>query len=138
VSDKFFVTDTHPLVWYLAKKDAKLPKRVFAAFKSAQEGSGIHIWVPVAVAWEISQLLAKTNRITVIGSFEELIQENFFFKSMTLSELQPDDLIIAHRLNFTRGPFDSLIVATAKRMELPLITADGDIAGSGTCKTFWK
>lgn len=138
MSDQFLVTDTHPLIWYLAKQDAKLPKKVFAAFKSAQEGTGTHIWVPAVVAWEISQLMRKTHRITALGSFEELIQETFFFKSMTITELQPDDLLIAHGLNFNRDPFDSLIVATAKRMDLPLMTADGEIADSGTCTIFWR
>lgn len=137
MSNQFLVTDTHPLIWYVAKQDAKLPKKVVAAFKSAQEGSGTHIWVPVAVAWEVSQLMRKTKRISAMGSFEELIQESFYFKSMTLTELLPDDLIIAHSLNFNRDPFDALIVATARRMELPLITADSDITDSNSCEVFW-
>ncbi len=136
--EKFFVTDTHPLIWYLAKQDTKLPRKVFAAFKSAEEGTGGHIWVPSAVAWEISQLMRKTNRLSAIGSFEELIAESFYFKSMTLAELQPDDLVLAHQLNFSRDPFDSLIVATAQRMDLPLMTADSDITDSNACKVFWE
>lgn len=138
MSSQFLITDTHPLIWYLAKQDAKLPRKVCAAFKSAQEGTGTHIWVPVAVAWEISQLMRKTDRIRIIGSFEELIRENFYFHSITLTELQSEEIILAHSLNFNRDPFDALIVATAKRMELPLITADGDITDSGTCEIFWE
>ncbi|MBX9693064.1 MAG: PIN domain-containing protein [Cyanobacteria bacterium] len=57
---------------------------------------------------------------------------------MTLTELQPDDLVIAHSLSFNRDPFDALIVATAKRLELPLITADADITDSATCQTIWE
>lgn len=137
--EQFLVTDTHPLLWYMSKQDAKLPKKVFAAFKSAHQGNGAHIWLPAAVAWEISQLMRKTNRITkAFGSFEELIRENFYFKSLTLTEVLPEDLIIAHSLNFTRDPFDSLIVATAKRLELPLMTADSDITQSGVCEVFWS
>lgn len=137
MSDQFLVTDTHPLIWYLAKQDAKLPRKVFGAFRSAQEGRGTHIWLPAAVAWEISQLMRKTSRISALGSFAELIRENFYFKSMTLTELQQEDLVIAHSLNFNRDPFDSLIVATAQRLELPLMTADCDITDSNTCKIFW-
>lgn len=138
MSDQFLVSDTHPLIWYLANEDRKLPKKVSAAFRSAEEGSGTHIWVPSAVAWELSQLMRKTDRIKLTESFEELVRENFFFKSLTLTELQQDDLIIAHSLSFNRDPFDSLIVATAKRLELPLITADGDITDSNTCSVFWR
>lgn len=138
MSDQFLVTDTHPLIWYLANDARKLPKKVWAAFRSAEEGSGTHIWVPPAVAWELSQLMRKTDRIKLTESFEELIREQFFFKSLTLTELQAGDLIIAHSLTFNRDPFDSLIVATAKRLALPLITADGDIADSNTCDVFWR
>jgi len=138
VNDQFLVTDTHPLIWYLGKQKSKLPKRVFAAFESAREGLGTHVWVPYAVAWEISLLMRKTSRITALGSFEELIRENFYFASMTLTEVQPDDLIIAHSLTFSRDPFDALIVATAQRMELPLMTADKDITDSNACKIFWR
>ena len=138
MSEQFLVTDTHPLIWYLANEDRKLPKKVMAAFKAAEEGSGTHIWVPSAVAWELSQLMRKTDRIKLTTSFEELVRESFFFKSLTLTELQPEDLIIAHSLNFNRDPFDSLIVATASRLGLPLITADGDITDSNTCDVFWR
>ena len=138
MSNRFLVTDTHPLVWYIARQDSKLPKKVLAAFKSAQEGTGTHIWVPAAVGWEISVLMRKTKRIDSLGSFEELIRENFFFQNMTLTELLPDDLIIAHSLSFNKDPFDSLIVATAQRMELPLITTDCDITESGECEIFWQ
>jgi PIN domain nuclease of toxin-antitoxin system len=134
---QFLVTDTHPLIWYLGKQTSKLPKKVFSAFELAREGLGTHVWVPYAVAWEISQLMRKTDRIMAVGSFEELLRENFYFKSMTLIDLQPDDLIIAHSLVFNRDPFDSLIVATAKRLQLPLITGDGEITDSNTCEVFW-
>lgn len=113
MTSAFFVTDTHPLVWYLAKQDKKLPKKVLALFKSAQNASGAHIFVPTAVVWEISQLMRKTSRLTAMGSFEELIRGNFFFRSLSVSEVHVEDLIIAHSLSFTRDPFDSLIVATA-------------------------
>lgn len=138
MSEKFLVTDTHPLIWYLANKENKLPKHVLAAFKSAQEGSGTHIWVPSVVAWELSELMRKTDRIKLTAPFEELLQENFYFRSVTLTELQPADLVVGHSLNFNRDPFDRLIVATALRLELPLMTADGDITDTMPCEIFWR
>ncbi|HEY9753977.1 MAG TPA: type II toxin-antitoxin system VapC family toxin [Oculatellaceae cyanobacterium] len=137
MSQKFLVTDTHPLIWYLANQERKLPKQVRASFKSAREGTGTHIWVPAVVVWELSELMRKTNRINLLTPFEELIHENFFFRSMTLTELLPEDLIIGHSLNFNRDPFDALIVATAKRLSLPLITADTAIHEQHPCDLFW-
>jgi PIN domain nuclease of toxin-antitoxin system len=138
VTDSFLVTDTHPLVWYLANQEKKLPKKVLAAFKSAEEGNGAHIWVPAAVVWEFSQLLRKTVRIKVDAPFGQLVRENFFMKSVTLAELQPADLILAHEFSFNRDPFDSLIVATAVRLGLPLMTADHEITDAEACDVFWK
>jgi PIN domain nuclease of toxin-antitoxin system len=57
---------------------------------------------------------------------------------MTLTELQPDDLIIGHSLNFNRDPFDRLVVAAALRLALPLITADGDITDAKPFEISWK
>jgi PIN domain nuclease of toxin-antitoxin system len=139
LNDQFLVTDTHPLVWYLTNQPNKLPKKVFGAFESARKSAGSHIWVPIAVAWEVSTLLRKTNRIALPDdSFEELIMENFYFKNLTVTDLIPEDLIIAHGLRFNSDPFDSLIVATAKRLDLPLITADTEITKSKTCDVFWR
>lgn len=138
MSEKFLVTDTHPLVWYLANKTNKLPKQVLAAFKSAQEGSGTFIWVPSAVAWELSELMRKTDRIKLDVSFEELIRENFYFKNLVITEQQPDDLVIGHSLDFNRDPFDRLIVATAIRLEVPLVTIDREITEKRPCEIFWK
>ncbi|MFN8551884.1 MAG: type II toxin-antitoxin system VapC family toxin [Candidatus Obscuribacterales bacterium] len=138
MSAKFFVTDTHPLVWYLANKEKKLPKRVLSAFRAAHEGSGAYIWVPCIVAWELSELMRKTDRIRLQVPFDELIKENFFFKNLAITAVEPSDLLIGQSLTFNQDPFDRLIVATAIRLELPLITADGDITESQPCEIFWK
>ena len=82
--------------------------------------------------------MRKTDRIKLEVPFEEMIKENFYFKSVVVTELQPDDLVIAHSLHFNRDPFDRLIVATTIRLGLPLMTADGDIAQAKSCEIFWK
>lgn len=138
MSDKSFITDTHPLVCYLANKDNKLPKHVLAAFKSAEEGSGCYIWVPSVVAWELSELIRKTDRIRLEVQFEDLIKENFYFKSLAITDLLPDDLAIGHSLNFNRDLFDRLIVATAIRLGVHLMTVDQDITEAKPCEIFWK
>jgi PIN domain nuclease of toxin-antitoxin system len=43
----------------------------------------------------------------------------------------------ADELRFTRDPFDALICATARRLDLPLITSDGDIRPSGAVRVLW-
>jgi TonB family protein len=54
-----------------------------------------------------------------------------------LPDWEAADIIRAHVLSFTADPFDALIVASAQRMELPLITADELITTSKVCPVFW-
>ena len=138
MSEKILVTDTHPLVWYLSNKESKLPKHVFEAFKAAQEGGETYIWVPSMVAWEISELMRNTDRIKLSVPYEELIRDNFYFKNLEITELLPEDLAIGHSLNLNRDPFDRLIVATALRLGVPLMTADSEITDALPCDIFWR
>jgi PIN domain nuclease of toxin-antitoxin system len=137
MNEVFLVTDTHPLLWYLEGPKRKLSKKALKAFESAEHGMGTHIYVPMPAVWEISLLLRKTNRITTKVSFEELVLNNFFFKSSSIADLLIEDITLAHSLTFMNDPFDALIVATAQRMELPLITADGVITNAKPCKIVW-
>ena len=137
MSELFLVTDTHPLLWYLAGQRRKLSKKAFTALEAAEYGEGTKIWVPMPAVWEISLLLRKTKRLTPKVSFEELVLNNFNFKGLSIADLQLEDIINAHSLTFMNDPFDALIVATAQRMGLPLITADGVITNTKPCKIVW-
>lgn len=138
MSTKYFVTDTHPLIWYLEKESKRLSRKVLNAFQSAEEGGDVHIWVPAPVAWEISLLFRKKKRIILKESFEDLVLENFYFKNLTITELFLDDIVLANSYNFHDDPFDNLIVATAVRLGRPLLTADEKIKSSGLCSVFWN
>jgi PIN domain nuclease of toxin-antitoxin system len=43
----------------------------------------------------------------------------------------------ADELRINRDPFDALICAAARDLELPLITRDADIGGSGVVRVLW-
>jgi PIN domain nuclease of toxin-antitoxin system len=40
-------------------------------------------------------------------------------------------------MRVNRDPFDALICAAARDLEMPLITRDGDIRGSGRLRVIW-
>ena len=132
------VTDTHPLIWYIGNQHSRLPKKVLAAFRSAQAGTGTYIWVPAAVVWEMSVLMKKTRRVTALASLAEIVNDDFYSKSISVADQLTEDLLLAHSLDFSKDPFDALIVATALRLELPLITADGAISEAKPCPLFWE
>lgn len=129
------VTDTHPLVWYITNQVRKLPRKVKKSFDEAVEGRKV-IWVPMPVLWELSILL-RLRRFTLSVPLAELVSESFFARSLSLLDLEAMDIVRAHELTFTSDPFDALIVASAQRLELPLITTDELITNSAACPVFW-
>jgi PIN domain nuclease of toxin-antitoxin system len=52
-------------------------------------------------------------------------------------EIRPEHVLLADELGFSRDPFDALIVACARDLDLPLITRDAEIRGSGAVTVIW-
>lgn len=130
------VTDTHPLIWYVADQHRKLPKRVKRAFDEAVEGR-IAIYVPIVAVWELS-LIIRTGRVRAHVSLEECITGRFFAKAIHVLDLQIEDILRAHSLYFNPSDaFDTLIVAMCLRLDQPLISGDTVMHESRPCKLFW-
>lgn len=135
MTQTLLVTDTHPLVWYIAAEFNKLPKKVHQAFDDAVEGRRA-IFIPTVVLWELS-LLIKAKVVRPSVSLQEYVQEHFFGKAISILDIETEDILRSHGLNFSRDPFDALIVAMTLRVECPLITADGVIHDQRPCDLFW-
>lgn len=130
-----FVTDTHPFVWYLSAQKNKLTPAVHQVFEDAVAGERV-VWVPTVVLWELS-LLVKSDKVRLACSLDELVRNRFFARALHIAELMADDVIHAHNLNFTSDPWDTMIVATALRLDCPLITKDAVIHREAPCPIFW-
>ena len=130
------VTDTHPLVWYLAAQSGKLAPAVRQAFDDAVAGDRA-IWIPTVVLWEIS-LLVKLDKIRLTVPLEEYLEQRFFARGLHTTDLLPEDIVRSHNLRFTSDPWDTMIVAVALRLDCPLITKDAVIHGEGPCPIFWR
>ena len=52
-------------------------------------------------------------------------------------DLTREQVFEADELRFSRDPFDALIVAAARALELPLITRDAEIVESKAVKAIW-
>lgn len=130
-----YVTDTHPLIWYL-KEDYKKLSRVREKFDDAAIHERCVIFVPTVVVWEMS-LLAKTGRLSFGRSFAELLETLFSVRTFIEEPVTSRIVSRSHDLNFHTDPFDTLIVATALEKELPLITNDGLIHDAKPCELFW-
>ena len=128
------VTDTHALLYH-SDGSARLGRRAAAHFDRAEERRAI-VYVPAAVMWEVA-LLARRARINLRRA-----PRDFFADLFTNPAYQPHDLTTAQifdadDLRFNRDPFDALICAAARDLQLPLITRDGDITESGAVRVIW-
>ncbi len=128
------VTDTHPLVFHAAGGHGLGPKA--AAFFARCERQEALLYVPVVVMWECS-LLARVARINLRRTVEAFFSDLFSNPAYQPVDLTPDQVFLADTARFTRDPFDALICAVSRSMNLPLVTRDGEIAGSGLVRVIW-
>ena len=128
------VTDTHALVFH-ASGSRRLGKRAAAAFEAAERRTGL-VYVPVAVMWECS-LLVRVGRIDLRRSLREFFDDLFSNPAYQPVELTPDQIYLADGSRPNDDPFDALICAAARHLDLPLLTRDGDIRDSGLVRAVW-
>lgn len=132
---QLLVTDTHPLVWYMTAQFKKLPDKVKQAFDDAVEGR-CAIFIPAVVLWELS-LLIKAGIVCPSVTLEEYVREHFFAKAISILDIETEDILLSHNLEFSRDPFDVLIIAMSLRANCPLITADQVIHDKKPCELVW-
>jgi PIN domain nuclease of toxin-antitoxin system len=128
------VTDTHALVFHASGSKA-LGARAAAHFDACERQQAL-LYVPIAVVWEVS-LLARGSRISLHRPVRQFFADLFTNPAYQSTELTAEEVFDADELRFTRDPFDALICATARRMDLPLLTRDADIRASGAVRVLW-
>ena len=123
-----YVTDTHPLVWYVANYHRKLSRIALRLFDEAVHERAL-IYVPAVTLWEIAGLL-KAGRVQLREPFGQWVASLLALRGFELAPL--DVPVITESLNLNLAlfddPFDAAIVATARLSDLPLITKDKRIA----------
>jgi PIN domain nuclease of toxin-antitoxin system len=128
------VTDTHPLLFHAAG-GARLSKRAARIFAAAEQRAAL-VYVPAAVIWECS-LLARVGRVHLRRSLEDFFTDLFSNPAYQPLDLTPAQVYLADRDRPNDDPFDALVCAAARSLELPLVTRDGDIHESGLVKVLW-
>lgn len=134
MADDAAVTDTHALLFH-ASGDRALGPKARARFAAAEAGTAL-IYVPAAVIWEVT-LLARAVRINLHRPVRTFFSDLFSNPAYQPHDLTADLVFDADELRFTRDPFDALIVAAARDLELPLITRDVAIKESGQVQVVW-
>ena len=128
------VVDTHPLIFH-AMGSAALGKHAAAHFAACEAQQAL-TYVPMAVIWEVS-LLARVSRISLRRSVRDFFGDLFSNPAYQPYDLVADQLFLGDDLRFTRDPFDALICAAARTLDLPLLTRDAAIRESGVVRVIW-
>jgi PIN domain nuclease of toxin-antitoxin system len=131
-----YVTDTRPLVFWSANRRRRLGNRARRILQETEQGKH-SIIVPMVVLEEINRLVErKIVRLDV--PFRRWAEElerspNFQVQAYTLEVLLESISLAA-----IRDPADRAIVATARHLRCPLITADELIQDGDWVDTVWE
>ena len=131
-----YVTDTHPLVFWSSNRKRRLGNRARRILQETERGKHSFI-VPIVVLEEINRLVQrKIVRLDVpLRRWAEELERspNFQVQPYTLEILLESVLLAA-----IRDPADRAIVATARQLRCPLITADELIRDGDWVDTVWE
>ncbi|MDI6707566.1 MAG: PIN domain-containing protein [Candidatus Thermoplasmatota archaeon] len=128
----FYVTDTHPLLWYLTD-DERLSSSAKEIFDRAEKGEETII-VPTIV---LAESFYTTKKYHMDIKFREVLDR---LETGWNYQPYPLDLEIIKAIqNLDKLPelHDKIIVATARKLEAKLITKDEKIASAQYVEIVW-
>lgn len=128
------VTDTHALLFHAAG-GGRLGSKAAAHFRAC-EGRQALTYVPAAVVWEVA-LLTRTGRVNLRNGVRAFFTDLFSNPAYQPVDLTIEQVLLAEEPRVNRDPFDGLICAAARDLDLPLITRDGDIRSAGLVQVLW-
>ena len=129
-----YVADTHTLIYHSWGQKSRLGPRAKRILSQAEAAETL-VHLPTIVLWEVANHLVD-GRIRPLSNFEQWCRSLASHKGFSIVPLEWFDVNEARRLPF-KDPADRLIVGTAIRLDLPLITRDREIVDSGLVETIW-
>ena len=131
-----YVTDTHPLVFWSSNRNPRMGKRARRIFQETERGRH-SIVVPITVLEECNRLVER-KVVHLDVPFRRWAEElerspNFQVQTYSFAVLLESVALIA-----IRDPADRAIVATARYLRCPLITADEIIQDGDWVDTVWE
>lgn len=130
------VTDTHPLVFWASDRKRRLGKRAQRIFEEVEQGKHSVI-VPIAVLEEAARLVEK-KVIRLAVPFRRWAAELDRSANFQVQPYTIEILLESVALTAIRDPADRAIVATARHLRCPLITADEIIQDGKWVDTVWE
>lgn len=118
--------DTHAWLWWSSGSDRLTAQQTGSI--NAELAQGERLAVSAVSVWEIG-LLASTGRIGLDASLDEWLRREMADPALLLVPLTWQRAAASTQLpgTFHRDPADRFLVATARDMGIPLVTADARI-----------
>jgi PIN domain nuclease of toxin-antitoxin system len=124
--------DTHVWIWLSMKQEQSISAAAKKAIRSASEK-----WISAISIWELAKLVEK-NRIGFSIPVLNWIRQALLEMDVRIADLSPEVAVESTRLqDFHRDPADQIIVATARVLEMPLVTSDQKIRSYPGVKCIW-
>jgi PIN domain nuclease of toxin-antitoxin system len=123
LKNNLFLLDTHAFLWLVNGDDRIKKMTEFNALIRASEVSGLRI--SAISIWEIAMLEAK-GRIRFSLDVSDWVEQALLLPGLILVPLLLHVAVTSTRLpgKFHGDPADRIIVATARYLQCPLVTAD--------------
>lgn len=130
------VLDTHVLVWWVSN-DEKLSKNANNAIEMALS-NGDELLVSAITSWELAMLVSK-GRLTLTMDIDSWLQMVNTIPQLRFISVDNKVAVESTRLpgEFHKDPADRMIVALARVLSAPLITADEKIRNYQHVKSIW-
>lgn len=124
------IVDTHVFVWLLSKSKQLGPNALEAIKGAASLNS---LYVSAITPWEIAMLVSK-GKLTLERDVGEWLEMALALPGFRLESLSPAIAVASTRLpgEINSDPADRIIVATARHLGVPLVTADENLLGYST------
>ena len=115
------ILDTHIWIWWV-DKHPNLTSDYENAIKSHESGG---LGVSIISCWEVAKLV-ENGKLNFSCSVEDWIEKALLYPNIQLLDLTPKIVVESTQLpsGFHKDPSDQMIVATARVLDIPLVTYD--------------
>ncbi len=129
------VLDTHVLIWWV-NDDASLSGKAKAAIEHELDNG--QIIISAISAWEIA-MLVKQEKLLLAMDVDSWLATVAKIEHVRFIPVDVEISVKSVDLpgEFHKDPADRLIVATARKLAVPLVTKDEKIRGYAHVKTIW-
>ncbi|WP_344803762.1 type II toxin-antitoxin system VapC family toxin [Allohahella marinimesophila] len=129
--------DTHTLVWWV-HGDSQLSPNAKSAIESELSTEAGVVLVSAISAWEIA-MLVKADRLTLTMGIDDWLKTVSDIEGVRFVPVDNEVGVESTRLpgDFHKDPADRMIVALARHLNVPLVTADTKIRAYKYVQSVW-